>query len=263
MAQKSLQQYPSFQEYHRFLKNEKSVYEKGALTSLASLSAFNHSLIAMLPGASYILNYKEKRYHFVSSTVKDVIGYSAEEFIEKGNDYYLTLLHPEDLKVYTSDIFRQFLAKTQELNKHQLQHTRFSINYRIRRKDNQYVHVLQQYKIVDFTKDGFPLVAVGYICDISSIKSSTKIVLSATTNVPEQAVREIRVESESEKKFPLSKRETEIIHFLIKGLSSKQIAAKLGISLFTVNAHRRNILSKTNCTNTAEIVYYALENGIG
>ena len=45
----------------------------------------------------------------------------------------------------------------------------------------------------------------------------------------------------------LSEREKEILRCIRKGLSSKEIAATLYISVNTVNRHRQNILGKTFC----------------
>ncbi len=61
---------------------------------------------------------------------------------------------------------------------------------------------------------------------------------------------------------PFTKRELEIVQYVVKGLSSKQIASLLFISSHTVDTHRRKILSKANVTNTAELIQYAHENNI-
>lgn len=56
----------------------------------------------------------------------------------------------------------------------------------------------------------------------------------------------------------LSKRQLEILSLLARGESSKQIADKLNISVYTVNRHRQDILSKLNVTNTAAAVEIGL-----
>jgi len=58
----------------------------------------------------------------------------------------------------------------------------------------------------------------------------------------------------------VTKRELEIIEYLIDGLSSKQIGGRLHLSIHTVNAHRRNILEKTTCKTTAELISFALQS---
>ncbi len=60
----------------------------------------------------------------------------------------------------------------------------------------------------------------------------------------------------------LSKREIEIIREIAKGLTTKQIAEKLFISYYTIETHRKNILSKLQLTNTAEVILYASQSGL-
>ena len=54
----------------------------------------------------------------------------------------------------------------------------------------------------------------------------------------------------------LSQREIEIIAFIKKGFSSKEIADELKISVKTVEVHRYNILKKLNLKNAAALVNY-------
>ncbi len=55
-------------------------------------------------------------------------------------------------------------------------------------------------------------------------------------------------------KYNLTKKEVEIINFLIVGISSKQIAEELFISKHTVNTHRRHILDKSKFHTTVELI---------
>jgi two-component system invasion response regulator UvrY len=54
----------------------------------------------------------------------------------------------------------------------------------------------------------------------------------------------------------LSKRELTIISFLKNGLSSKEIAENISVSVKTVEVHRYNILRKLNLPNVAALVNY-------
>ena len=60
----------------------------------------------------------------------------------------------------------------------------------------------------------------------------------------------------------LSKRELEVISFITKGLSSKQISSEMNVALKTVEVHRYNILKKLSLPNTASLVSYANHFGI-
>ncbi|MCX7768304.1 MAG: response regulator transcription factor [Flavobacteriales bacterium] len=61
---------------------------------------------------------------------------------------------------------------------------------------------------------------------------------------------------------PLSIRELEILRLVVKGLSAKEIADKLFLSVHTIYTHRKNILRKLACKNAAELVSYALDKGL-
>lgn len=57
-------------------------------------------------------------------------------------------------------------------------------------------------------------------------------------------------------KLLLSERELEITSLVCKGLTSKEIAEQLNISLHTVETHRKNILKKLNLKKTTALVDY-------
>jgi DNA-binding NarL/FixJ family response regulator len=60
----------------------------------------------------------------------------------------------------------------------------------------------------------------------------------------------------------LSRRELDIIQLIKEGLSSKEIALQLDISLKTVEVHRYNILKKLNLRNTAALVNFINAQGL-
>ena len=60
----------------------------------------------------------------------------------------------------------------------------------------------------------------------------------------------------------LSEREIQIVRLLAEGLASKQIGAELDISKHTVDTHRRNLIMKTGCKNTIELVVRCVREGV-
>jgi len=70
------------------------------------------------------------------------------------------------------------------------------------------------------------------------------------------------VASSGKSSLPLTPREIEIVALLAEGKSNKQVAAELGISVRTVEGHRRHIMVKTHVRSLVELIYYALEHGI-
>ena len=60
----------------------------------------------------------------------------------------------------------------------------------------------------------------------------------------------------------LSEREIEVINLIRDGLSSKEIADKLKLSIKTVEVHRHNILKKLRVKNTASLINYINSSGL-
>jgi DNA-binding NarL/FixJ family response regulator len=83
---------------------------------------------------------------------------------------------------------------------------------------------------------------------------STALLGTFTRNMSRLTLTDTSVED------ALSDREVEILVEVCRGLSNQEIADKLFISKRTVDKHRANILEKTGCKNTANLVVYAIKN---
>ena len=60
----------------------------------------------------------------------------------------------------------------------------------------------------------------------------------------------------------LTPREMEVLQLICKGLSNKEIAVQLKVSANTVAVHRASIMNTFGVHKTAELVMYALQNGL-
>lgn len=60
----------------------------------------------------------------------------------------------------------------------------------------------------------------------------------------------------------LTPRELEILRHIVAGKSNKEIANELGLSANTVAVHRANIMDALGIHKTAELVVYAIRNGL-
>ncbi|MBT4338031.1 MAG: response regulator transcription factor, partial [Bacteroidetes bacterium] len=60
----------------------------------------------------------------------------------------------------------------------------------------------------------------------------------------------------------LSEREKEIVRWFADGLSYKEIASKLFISVRTVESHKNNIMEKLELKTKVDLVKYAIKHGI-
>lgn len=69
-------------------------------------------------------------------------------------------------------------------------------------------------------------------------------------------------ETPEETGTPLTTRELEVLQLIVHGKSNKEIATVLGLSANTVAVHRANIMQAFGIHNTAELVVYAIRQGL-
>ncbi|MBT5169660.1 MAG: response regulator transcription factor, partial [Opitutales bacterium] len=64
----------------------------------------------------------------------------------------------------------------------------------------------------------------------------------------------------SSSEIPLSDREKQILQLVAESYSTKEVAARLNISVRTVDNHRTNIMRKLNLHDVAALTRYAIKN---
>jgi len=65
-----------------------------------------------------------------------------------------------------------------------------------------------------------------------------------------------------ERSRALSERELDVLRLICEGLSNREIATKLTLSVNTVAVHRANIMNALGVHKTAELVVYAIQHGL-
>jgi two-component system, NarL family, response regulator NreC len=97
---------------------------------------------------------------------------------------------------------------------------------------------------------------VGAVRDVASGGRYVHPVLGARL-VAAEAEAEARAEQD-----PLSEREHEILRLLALGHTNQEIAGELYLSVRTVETHRAHIMQKLRISTRAELVRYALDQGM-
>jgi DNA-binding CsgD family transcriptional regulator len=262
LPQKSAAPQQYFEYINYITKNSQQLPLKPASFYVKIIKQLN-GIINQLPSVVYLLDYRSANYLFLGKNCEQMLGWTHKEIITRGQQWHIkNNIHPDDLAVFSSDVFSKFLAHTRSFSKSELKNIRFSVNFRCKRKDGAYMQALQQYVVVETDKTGNPLLTLGTWTDITAHKTDTKVVFAVSRYNKKTGFSLITTDTFPHLKVTISNRENEIIKHIIKGFSSKQIAQKLHLSLHTVNAHRRNILKKTKCKNTPELGHYIINNGL-
>ena len=90
------------------------------------------------------------------------------------------------------------------------------------------------------------------------IRTSRSTLLNTINNAIKTMANDDAEPAEQPESHDLSERETDVLVLVAKGLSSKEIADQLNISIHTVNSHRKNITHKTGIKSVAGLAVYAV-----
>jgi DNA-binding NarL/FixJ family response regulator len=108
--------------------------------------------------------------------------------------------------------------------------------------------------------------ASGYILknsDKEELLDAIRDVSAGKTHLCVEALEVVRNSRNNESGKPiLTRREQEILILIAEGLTNPEMAEKLFVSPWTVDSHRKSIMTKLNTKNTAMLVKYAIENGL-
>jgi len=252
----------AYLKYQSFLKNKNETHFIKNPNYYIDKYSLEKEIIDLLPCAIYIINYQTQENLFISEGCKNILGHSTDEFIKNGFAIQAAHFHPEDSIVMSDKIFNKFISYCKSLPEGEHNKSLFSINYRYKKNGNNYVKIFQQYVVLETDRDKNPLLTMGICTDITTQKPDDKIIFSISQYNKKGELNLVSSESFSNEIGIITKKETEVLKCIIQGLNSIEIAEKLKISFFTVKAHRRSLLEKTNCKNTPELINYALTKGL-
>lgn len=221
--------------------------------------------ISRFAPVAYLLDYPRQQYIYVDEACFDMFGYTAKQFMEEALEGYLNKWHPTDYQIMNNHVFPQSIHFLQNVSCEKYQDLIFSFNYRVLNAKGEYITVLQRSSYIASGIPGKPLGNLGVAFDITHYKADPSVV--HTIEEVKQHNGRLFNELLYKKTYPveeetlMTNRELEILKWIAEGFSSKQIARSLGISLNTVNNHRKNMLRRTGCKTATELLNIAIRQG--
>ncbi len=227
--------------------------------------SFN-SILNASPVITFIINHDSSTYEYLSDNTTPILGYPSIDFLKGGVSFGLSMVETSDREAIhqfvepTLSAYMHRFAKQGELHK-----VNFSFNYKIRKSDGSLIWVLETMTVIEVNEQGFPLLSLFHLVDITHSKKDDKIDLCIHKQVKNGQYMPIHSSSYAVVKKAatcFTEREEEILEEILKGYSSKEIADRLYISLHTVSSHRKNMLKKTGCKNAFELMHLYNSNSL-
>lgn len=225
---------------------------------------FNHcsnnpqQFVSNFDQSNYIIGYNyhcvEHRFTHVSTSFKLILGYNEQNILNNGN-FTSKIVHPQDKDVIMECLKSSFNSKTKSIQG--------SVNNQFSKVKCRARHIRGYWKY-------FIIYALDYRNETSS--SNNKIGVIVDERIKSNHDNEIKNTDDQDGKnthsdYPnitlqksihatksLSPRENEVLELIGNGFLSKEIAGKLHISDSTVVTHRKNLITKLNVRNTAELI---------
>lgn len=209
----------------------------------------------------YTITYSDNSLQNFSESILHIHG--LEEYPANLRNI-IELIHPDDI-AFVLDAEEMVLKKIQETSLQYLLNMENSYCFRMRVADGSYHLFHHKAVILNLDPDGRLCTSLNIHTDIHHItQQNNHVILINRTdgrkdcyriacNAPEKDLQKLP--------FHLTRRETEILHLISKGLSSQTIADKLFISVQTVRMHRKNMLKKTQTTNSITLIRKSIELG--
>jgi len=120
-----------------------------------------------------------------------------------------------------------------------------------------------------YVREAFGAGASGYVlkeaADAEVVAAVREVARGGRYVNPELGARLVAAEAAAERRAeedPLSDREREVLRLLALGHTNQEIAQQLYISVRTAETHRAHIMQKLRLSSRAELVRYALEQGL-
>ena len=205
-----------------------------------------------------IFNPPEMVVEYVSPSISDILGHEPTIFTL---DFLMQSIHPEDLP-YFMDFEATVTEFWRQLPPDKVMKYKSRYDYRMRKKDGDYIRVLQQIVTIQSDEDGAVLRTFVVHTDISHLKKDNRMTLSFIGMDGEPSY----IDVQPKRKFiptkeVLTRREKEVLHLLAQHKKSAEIAEMLCISTTTIATHRKNMLRKSGCHTILELITMALEKG--
>ncbi len=219
----------------------------------------------------YILNLHNLQLDYLSPEVENFIDKPLADITIKD---LLASVMPSEIEsiekkeAVMADFFNRYLDKEVRTD------YKIIYSYKMQKSNGEERVMLHQATLLSLTENGKIQHTLSQHMDISHLKViSTTDISFISMNKNRKSYYNINPEKgifdpaftefkEADLTLQLSDREKEIINQLAEGYSADEIAVSLNLSVHTIRTHRKNILQKSGCNNTAQLIAKCITAGV-
>lgn len=211
----------------------------------------------------YIMNFDTLEMEHVDNRVESVLGINPKDW---SLDKVFELVHPEDLKQMHRKEAKVVDFILNQIPKEDILKYKIVYVIRMRHTNGSYKTILQQSKALSLSEDGKAQHVLGIHTDVSYLKmpvdNKISFIGEGCPSYYALSTDDDLVPKQIDYKTLFTPRETQILSNIANGESFNEIARILNVSPHTINTHKKNILRKTDCNNTTELIARCVRLGI-
>jgi DNA-binding CsgD family transcriptional regulator len=206
-----------------------------------------------------IYDFRELKPIFITENVKEIIGFSREEYLKEGGRLLFSRLHPShsNFPLAVSQYLEKVLKNIQPHEKQNVFGTVCGIS--IEHPEKGYIKILMQQYYMDCEYNNIPPRVLSTMRDVSHLLKDDFYWMRLTHGVSNNLVTVYHNKDEKVGNLTdiISVREKEVLLLIEKGLETDEIAQTLSISRNTVNNHRQNMLNRLGARDTTALIELA------
>lgn len=188
------------------------------------------------------------KIQYFSQSCEQILGHPLEKLVKMSLPDFFGLIHPHDLP----SVQQCFgFIKAQKPGDPELH--RFVIHYRFRNGRGEYIHIRNEQLAVSIRENNYIFMML--YRDVSKEEKFYHVKLEVHKRINGNFVKIHTYHPQQEDK-DITPRQNDIATLVIKGFSNREIADRLGISIYTVKNHKQILFKKINVRNSIELANY-------
>jgi DNA-binding CsgD family transcriptional regulator len=245
---------------------EEFSHDKSSHIDPVALAEQHKLLLDNVNGFVLVANYVIGGYEFVSNGFYSNLGFDISKLSkEQMTDFVISVIKEDHRDFMVGELLPVVLTYLRE---HATLDTgldyRYTCSLKLRNVKGEYQWYLVDTVLIQVDDHGFPIRTLVTATNINQVKKDDCLYYNITKR-DEHGIYQVVYEGvgrSTHDNFDLTRRELQIINLICKGLTNKEIADHLFISVNTVQTHRKSIMKKTQTKGIADLALFAFSRGL-